>query len=80
MDAHLTSGRSRSIPIVVIYDENFEEVGWWGPRPGEIQSWVMDEGLALSSPERYKVIRRWYARDRGKTTVSELMDIIDAAA
>lgn len=79
MDAHLTNGRSRSIPIVVVYDANFEEVGWWGPRPGEIQSWVMAEGLALSSPERYKVIRRWYARDRGKTTVSELLDIIDAA-
>lgn len=80
MDAHLTNGRSRSIPIVIVYDEKFEEVGWWGPRPGEIQSWVMGEGLALASPERYKVIRRWYARDRGSTTASEVLGIIDAAA
>lgn len=80
MDTHLTNGRSRSIPIVIVYDETFEEVGWWGPRPGEIQSWVMDEGLALSSPDRYKVIRRWYARDRGRTTASEVMDIVDTAA
>lgn len=80
MDAHLTNGRSRSIPVVIVYDENFEEVGWWGPRPGEIQSWVMDEGLALTSPERYKVIRRWYARDRGKTTAAEVMNIIADAA
>lgn len=80
MDAHLTNGRSRSIPVVIVYDEHFREVGWWGPRPGEIQSWVMDEGLALSSPERYKVIRRWYARDRGKTTASEVIDIVDRAA
>ena len=70
MDAHLTNGRSRSIPIVIVYDEDFREVGWWGPRPGEIQEWVMDEGLSLSSPERYKVIRRWYAKDRGRTTAS----------
>ncbi len=79
MDAHLTNGRSRSIPIVIVYDEDFEEVGWWGPRPGEIQEWVMDEGLSLSSPERYKVIRRWYAKDRGRTTIAEVLDIVTSA-
>ncbi|MEM7413863.1 MAG: thioredoxin family protein [Gemmatimonadota bacterium] len=79
MDAHLTNGRSRSIPIVIVYDADFEEVGWWGPRPEEIQSWVMSEGLAMSSPERYKVVRRWYAKDRGKTAIGELLDIVMAA-
>ena len=80
MDAHLTNGRSRSIPIVIVYDEAFHEVGWWGPRPGEIQSWVMSEGLALPSPERYKHVRRWYARDRGRTPLAELLDIFAKAA
>lgn len=80
MDAHLTNGRSRSIPIVIVYDNDFNEVGWWGPRPSEIQAWVMGEGLALSSPERYKVIRRWYAKDRGKTTLREILDIFSDAA
>lgn len=80
MDAHLTNGRSRSIPIVIVYDEDFTEVGWWGPRPGEIQSWVTNEGLAMPSPERYKHVRRWYARDRGKTTVAEILDIFAKAA
>lgn len=80
MDTHLTNGRSRSIPIVIVYDEAFEEVGWWGPRPGEIQKWVMSEGLELPSPERYKVIRRWYAKDRGRTTLDELLRIVSSAA
>lgn len=80
MDAHLTNGRSRSIPVVIVYDEEFREVGWWGPRPGEIQSWVMSEGLAMPSPERYKVVRRWYARDRGRTTLTELLDLFPSAA
>ena len=80
MDAHLTNGRSRSIPIVIVYDENFQEVGWWGPRPGEIQSWVMSEGLSMPSPDRYKVVRRWYAKDRGRTAVMELLDIVATAA
>jgi hypothetical protein len=80
MDAHLTNGRSRSIPIVIVYDEDFNEVGWWGPRPGEIQSWIMNEGLAMPSPERYKHVRRWYARDRGKSTVAEILNIFAKAA
>ena len=80
MDAHLTNGRSRSIPVVIVYDEKFHEVGWWGPRPSEIQAWVTDEGLSLRSPERYRVLRRWYARDRGRTTLRELLDVFPTAA
>lgn len=79
MDGHLTNGRSRSIPVVIVYDEAFRELGWWGPRPAEIQRWVMGEGLAMPSPERYKVIRRWYAQDRGRTTVREVLGIIASA-
>jgi hypothetical protein len=80
MEAHLTNGRSRSIPVVIVYDEHFEEIGWWGPRPGEIQDWVLGEGLALPSPERYKVVRGWYARDRGRTTLRELLEVFARAA
>lgn len=76
MDAHLT-GTSRSIPIAIVYDENFEEKGWWGPRPGPLQSWVLNEGLALPKPDRYRHIRAWYARDRGRTIVSEILSIME---
>jgi hypothetical protein len=80
MDAHLTGGRSRSIPVVIAYDAEFREVGWWGPRPGEIQAWILAEGLAMPSPERYKVVRRWYAKDRGRTTLTELLEVLARAA
>jgi len=80
MDAHLTDGRSRSIPVVIVYDEAFREIGWWGPRPGEIQAWVLGEGLAMPSPERYKVVRRWYAQDKGRTTLTELLEVFGRAA
>lgn len=78
MDAHLT-GHSRSIPVVIVYDEEFRELGWWGPRPGPLQTWVMTEGLALPKPDRYPLIRAWYARDRGRTIVSEILSIIEKA-
>ncbi|MGD8729892.1 MAG: thioredoxin family protein [Gemmatimonadota bacterium] len=80
MDNHLTNGRSRSIPVVIVYDEDFGEIGWWGPRPGELQDWVLSEGLAMPSPERYKVVRRWYARDHGRTTLRELVGLVREAA
>lgn len=80
MDAHLTNGRSRSIPVVIVYDEDFREIGWWGPRPGELQTWVLGEGLAMPSPERYKVVRRWYAKDKARTTLDEVLSVFRQAA
>ncbi len=75
-DLHLT-GTSRSIPIVILLDEAYEECGWWGPRPRELQRWVLEEGLKLSKEERYKQVRTWYARDRGATTMRELVEMIE---
>ncbi len=76
MNAHLT-GKSHSIPVIIVYDENFVENGWWGPRPGPLQEWVLSEGLALPKPDRYRHIRTWYARDRGATVISEILSIIE---
>lgn len=78
MNAHL-SGGSRSIPVVIVLDADFTERGWWGPRPGPLQSWVLNEGLALEKPERYRHVRTWYARDRGATLVAEIISIIEQA-
>jgi len=77
MDAHLT-GTSRSIPILVLYNATFNECGWWGPRPAALQRWVEEEGLAMSKPDRYREVRTWYARDRGITTMLEVVAMLEA--
>lgn len=79
MDAHLT-GTSRSIPIIILLDENFSECGWWGPRPSALQKWVIDEGLKLPKDERYKQARAWYARDRGASTMNEIVSTFERCA
>jgi hypothetical protein len=79
MDAHLT-GSSRSIPLVIALDEEFREQGTWGPRPAELQSWVLGPGRALEKDERYKRVRAWYARDRGITTLEEVVGMLERAA
>jgi hypothetical protein len=76
--AHL-SGLSRSIPVIMVLDDDFNECGWWGPRPGSLQAWVTESGLALPKEERYRQVRMWYARDQGQTAVHELLEIIAKA-
>lgn len=76
MDAHLT-GTARSIPVVIVYDQAFNELGWWGPRPAELQKWVKEVGLTMDKDERYRHIRAWYARDKGRTTIQEIMGLME---
>jgi thioredoxin family protein len=78
MNSHLT-GVSRSIPVIMVLDDDFNERGWWGPRPGPLQTWVMERGLALPKDERYREVRTWYARDHGETALNELLEIIAKA-
>ena len=72
MNQYLTNG-SRSIPIVIALDQNFQELGHWGPRPTELQAWVMANRGTMPKTELYPQVRKWYARDRGETTVREVL-------
>lgn len=75
MDRYLTDGRSRSIPVVIVLDPAGRELGWWGPRPRPLQTWVLGEGQRLVPDDRRREQRRWYVLDRGRTTIAELTSI-----
>jgi hypothetical protein len=79
MDAHLT-GTSRAIPVVILLDGEFNERGWWGSRPASLQQWVMGPGKALEKEGRYREIRSWYARDKGRTTLEEVVAMMERLA
>jgi hypothetical protein len=81
MDLYLTNG-SRSIPLAIVLDASGDAVGRWGPRPAELQEFVIREKRSGQRPmsEVYKETRRWYAMDRGITTIRELVDRIEEAA
>jgi hypothetical protein len=72
MNQYLTNG-SRSIPIVIALDKNFQEIGHWGPRPTELQAWVIANRGTMPKAELYPQVRKWYARDRGETTLREVL-------
>jgi hypothetical protein len=79
MDRYLTDG-ARSIPIAIGLDSAFREIGHWGPRPAELQAWVMANMATTPKDQRYARIRRWYARDKGETTLRELVQALRPTA
>ena len=79
MDAHLT-GTSRSIPVVILLDDEFRECGWWGPRPRALQAWVLGEGQLMEKTDRYREVRRWYATDKGVSTLDEIVGFLETCA
>jgi hypothetical protein len=81
MDAHLSPTGGKAIPVVIVYDEHFRELGWWGSRPAALQDWVQsDEAQALSKSERYAAMRRWYVQDRGVSTLAEVLLVLERRA
>lgn len=80
MDAHLSNGTARAIPVVIVLDADFQERGWWGSRPQPLQARVAAEWKQLEKPERNKEIRRWYAMDKGRTTLEEIVALLEQAA
>lgn len=81
MDRYLTNG-GRAIPVAVVLDDQLEPRGWWGPRPAELQEFVLSEKEKgeMETSEIYREARRWYARDAGETTLDELLDVLEEAA
>ena len=77
MDRYLTDG-GRSIPLAILLDQSFRELGRWGPRPAELQAWVLANLKATPKEERYKTQRRWYAKDRGETTLREILAAVSS--
>lgn len=78
MNAHMT-GHSRAIPIILALDSDFTEHGWWGPRPAELQERATGEWWILPKDDRRLRIRSWYARDRGRQTLDELLHLLETA-
>ncbi len=79
MNRYLTDG-ARSIPVVVVLDEGGEEAAWWGPRPEELQAYFQENRTRMTKRDLYRDLRAWYARDHGRTTLSEVLDLLEDRA
>jgi hypothetical protein len=76
MDHYLT-GTARSIPIVIVLDEDFRERGHWGPRPAALEEWAREARKTIDKAALFPLIRRWYARDKGESTLREVLGLLE---
>lgn len=79
INQYLTNG-GKSIPKVIVLDENFEEMFNWGPRPALAQQLVMDYKNKPEPKEEYAVfaesLHLWYAKNRGQALQEEWGQIL----
>jgi len=80
MDRYLTNG-ARSIPLAIVLTDQMEELGRWGPRPAELQAFVLRERAAgRTSRDYHPEVRRWYAKDKGESTLREVLEVVERAS
>lgn len=76
IDAHLTDGRSRSIPILIQMDEGYNVVATYGPRPAEAQRLVKE---LLATGEPYNIpLHTWYAKNKQQSIQDDIAQLITA--
>ena len=81
MDRYLTGGLSRSIPVVIVLNEDMKELGSWGPRPRALNTWVQEQfANGRAKQELLPEIRRWYIKDKGESVLREVLALMPEPA
>ena len=77
MDKFLTNG-TRSIPIIVAFNADGEELFRWGPRPQTavklIEQWKAE---GLQKTEWIEKLHLWYAKDKGTEIEKEFVGLLN---
>lgn len=78
MDLYLSAGGTRSIPKLVVFDEQGNELFQWGARPKETQELITKlKSEGLSKEIFLNQLHLWYGKNRGKNLENEFIDIIE---
>jgi hypothetical protein len=77
MDQYLANGKSRSIPKLIVVDENNEELFNWGPRPRALQEMFYHmKANAINNETIKEEMHRWYTKDKTITTQKEILELL----
>lgn len=80
MESHRTEDGRPATPTVVLLDAAGEERGCWVERPYALRRVVADLKAGVTTGNQVEVITAWRAGDRGRTTVGDLVDLLESAA
>jgi hypothetical protein len=76
MDANLTDG-GKSIPKLIVLNNDLQPIGYWGPRPAGLQVLMKDwksEGLEIK--QLIPKVHEWYDADKTQSLQQELVQMI----
>ncbi len=77
MDQYLTNGKSRSIPKLVAFDKNGNELFIWGPRPLDAQEYINSlNKLSLPKEKIIEKLHLWYSQNKGKSLEKEFIELL----
>jgi len=80
MEAHRTPDGRAATPTFLLLDASWEEVGCFVERPAPLVAWTMENRATKSSDEVHEHVQEWYDTDNGRGTVTEIVEILEAAA
>lgn len=77
MNEFLTNG-SKSIPKLIMLDENNKVISTYGPRPNTVTKIVDDfkKSHGQLSPEFKQDLQVWYNKDKGQSTLEDLTNML----
>ena len=73
MEAHRTPDDRAATPTVVALDDHNQFLGAWVERPAELQALVLEQQKIRMRREVTEIKTKWYEKDAGRSTVSEVM-------
>lgn len=80
MDMYLTNGKSRSIPIILLINQEGNVIGKFGPRPAAAQELIDQLKEEGADGEMVKEkLHLWYARDKHAHIEMEFVSVLKAA-
>lgn len=72
IDNYLTNG-GKSIPILIIQDQDKKDLAVWGPRPAKCQDIFMSQKNNGADLEELKIVlQKWYNADKGNEIQQEI--------
>lgn len=76
IDKYLTNG-AKSVPVLIIRDEDGKDLAVWGPRPKAAQQLFQDMKEAGLPVDDQKVrLQQWYNDDKGNSMQQEFVSIL----
>jgi hypothetical protein len=79
MVRYLTNA-AEAIPIFVFFNENFVEVGNWGPRPAECKRLIARGKAANDIDTAREKVMAFYTQDKHQSTIAEIVGLVDLAS